>query len=123
MTQMNVDEFFCWMKTEPDSHELIDGVPVRMADEKQGGRRIGNLYRAAKLALGDGVSIDWVSTPLAALGGEPPFLYVSQSWSHLVAALQLLRDPEDGQRCLGDRFSDIRDRAERLAAVERQRAA
>ena len=41
--------------------------------------------------------------------------------SHLAAVLQLLCDPEKGENLFGDSFSDIRDRAARLAAVERQR--
>jgi hypothetical protein len=115
---MNCEEFHVWMETQPDSFELIDGEPVRMPDEKQGMRRIGNLYRAAYLALGEG-SIEWLMAPLAELDGNTPWLYVVESWCHLTAALQLLRDPENGQRRMGDRFSDIRDRAIRLSALER----
>jgi hypothetical protein len=118
---MNVDEFHAWMESEPDSYELLDGEPIRMADEKQGGRRMGNLFRAADLSLGSLESLEWVRTPRPELGGAQPFLYVAQSWSHLSAALQLLHDPEDGRHRMGDRFTDIRDRVERLAAVERQR--
>jgi hypothetical protein len=116
---MNGEEFHVWMETQPDSFELIDGVPVRMADEKQHGRRIGNLCRAAYLALGDAQSFEWLMAPIAELDGNTPFLYVAESWDHLTAALQLLRDPENGQYRMGDRFSDICDRAIRLAALER----
>ena len=119
---MNVEEFLAWMDTEPDSYELVDGQPVRMADEKQGGRRMGNLIRAAELSLGHPDDLEWWHTPNAALEGQEPALYVRESWSHLAAALQLLRDPEDGGRLMGDRFCDIVARAERLAAIERDRA-
>jgi len=119
---MNVDEFLAWMQTEPDSYELIDGETVRMPDEKQGGRRFGHLVRAAELAMGKQDVWEWLSTKSPELGGTEPFLYVYESWSHLSAALHLLRDPEDDQRLMGDTFRDICDRAERLAAIERQRA-
>lgn len=120
--RLNVDEFLAWMQTEPDSYELIDGEPVRKPDEKQGGRRFGHLVRAAELAMGQQNFWAWLSTKSRELGGTEPFRYVYESWSHLAAALHLLRDPEDGQRLMGDTFRDICDRAERLAAVERQRA-
>ena len=118
---MNVDEFFLWMETEPDSYEFADGAPVRMPDDSQGGRKMGSLFRAAELSLG-AKYWQWLDTPLPELNGEKPALYVTESWSHLCAALQLLRDPEDGRKLMGDRFSDICDRARRLAAIERQRA-
>jgi hypothetical protein len=51
--------------------------------------------------------------------GRPGPLAINRS--HLSATLHLLRDPEDGQRLMGDTFRDICDRAERLAAIERQR--
>lgn len=117
---MNVDEFLVWMETEPDSYELVDGLPIRMPDEKQGGRRMGNLYRAAQLCHDD--FLCWTNTRCPQLGDALPALYVTESWSHLCAALQLLRDPEDGRRLRGDRFCDIRERAERLAKIEQQRA-
>lgn len=120
---MTVDEFLDWTETEPDSYELVDGALVRMPDEKQGGRRLGNLMRAAELAFGEQGYGDWLDTKKPELGDTEPYLYVCDSWSHLCAALQLLRDPEDGVRLLGDTFRDICDRAERLATIERQRAA
>jgi len=118
---MNANEFYLWMETEPDRYELVDGTPVRMPDEKQGGRRMGSLIRAAELSLGK-KKWEWLDTPLPELNSQEPILYVTESWSHLCAALQLLRDPEDGRRLGGDRFRDICDRAQRLAAIERQRA-
>lgn len=120
---MTVDEFLDWTQTEPDSYELVDGEPVRMPDEKQGGRRFGHLVRAAELASGEQDLWGWLQTKRPELGDTEPYLYVRESWSHLSAALQLLRDPEDDRRLLGDTFHDICDRAERLAAIERHRAA
>jgi hypothetical protein len=117
---MNVEEFLLWMETEPDSYELDDGRPVRMPDDSQGGRKMGSLFRATQLSLGK-KDCEWLTTPLPELNGQEPALYVTESWSHLCAALQLLRDPEDGGRLMGDRFSDICNRAQRLAAIERQR--
>ncbi len=118
---MNVDEFLTWMETEPDSYELVDGEPVRMPNEKQGGRRIGNLWRAADLALNEYDRGDWLCTPLPELRGVMPYMYAALSWRHLAAVLQLLRDPEDGRKLVGDNFGDIKNRAERLARIERQR--
>jgi hypothetical protein len=119
---MNVEEFLAWMETEPDSYELVHGQPVRMADENQGGRRMGNLIRAAELSLGHPRDLDWWHTPNSAMEGQEPALYVCESWSHLTAALQLLRDPENGHKLMGEQFRDIVARAERLAAIERDRA-
>lgn len=75
---MNVDEFFAWLQTEPDSYELIDGVPVRLPDEKQGGRRFGHLIRAAELAMGQDFW-EWLSTKSPELGGIEPFFYVGKT--------------------------------------------
>jgi hypothetical protein len=116
---MDFEEFLIWMDSEPDSYELVDGEPIRMAE--QGGRRMGSLFQAAELSMGEKF-VEWARTPMSEIGGRIPYLYVTESWGHLAAVLQLLRDPEDGRTLMGERFSDIRDRASRLSSIERQRA-
>lgn len=114
-------EFYAWLETQVDSYELIGGVPVRRPESKQGGRRMGNLYRAADLALCDRASV-WLDTPLPEFGNRLPYEVAAESWSSLAALLTYLADPEDGRRRFGDRLRDIKDRASRLAEIERRHA-
>jgi hypothetical protein len=82
---------------------------------------MGNLYRAADLALGDQASA-WLDTSLPEFGNRLPYEVAAESWSSLAALLTYLADPEDGRMRFGDTLRDIKDRASRLAAIERRQA-
>jgi hypothetical protein len=119
--KLTAKEFYAWRETQVDAYELIRGVPVRKPDCKQGGRRMGDLYRAADLALGDQASA-WLDTSLPEFGNRLPYEVAAESWSSLAALLTYLADPEDGRMRFGDRLRDIKDRASRLAAIESRHA-
>lgn len=56
---MTADEFRAWQEAQPDTYELLHGVLVRVSDYKRGGRRLGNLFRAANLTFGQWQSVEW----------------------------------------------------------------
>jgi hypothetical protein len=126
---MTVEEFLEWQQNEPDSYELIDGVPVRMAEEKQGNRRVGRVFAAAKLALGFERGSQWLKAPTREFGGKPPFLVAAESWKGLVAVVEMLRGraaaadhaPEGDEAALarpGESLDSLLEQASRMAAIE-----
>jgi hypothetical protein len=52
-----------------------------------------------------------------------PYEVAAESWAILAALLTLLGDREDGRMRFSKRLRDIKDRASRLAAIERRAAA
>ena len=129
---MTVDEFLAWQANEPDSYELVDGVPVRMPDDAQGGRRIGRAFAAAELALGSRRAGDWAMKPVEEFGGRRPALVAAESWQGLVTVLEVLRrlsvtadrDPDDEEMFArpGQSLDGLFEEARRMAAIQRARA-
>lgn len=119
---MNVREFYLWMKTEPDDYELLDGVPRRIPEYKQGGRRRGCAYRAAVLCLPKCEVGDWLVRPLPAFGDKIPLEIASESWVSLCRLLATLPEPAGPEaRIYGESFADIIRCAHQLAEIECQR--
>jgi hypothetical protein len=89
--RMTLEEFTAWEANEQDMYELVDGVPVRMQDEKQGARRIWRLFVATELAFDGDRTDDWSLVPLAEFDGTCPLHVASRSWSGLVMVIEVLR--------------------------------
>lgn len=87
---MNVDEFHQWQRGEPDLHELIDGEPVRLADEKQITRRIFRVLAVAAKAYGSKKAArEWLESEQAELGAKPIDL-AAEGWEGVLRCLRFL---------------------------------
>jgi hypothetical protein len=130
--RMTFEEFTAWEADEPDMYELVDGVPVRVPDEKQGARRIGRLFAAAALALGGTRADDWVMTPLVEFGGARPLRVASRSWLGLIMVIEVLRrlaatterttDDNESAVLPSQTLVSLLAEARRMADIERARA-
>lgn len=117
---MTEHEYLTWHESEPDTFELRGSVPVRVPDEEQGGRRIGKLFFAAWLSLGND-RLRWLLSPLE--GGLRPIEVASQSWTGLEDLLLQLPQPETDFPLCGEAFSRISLQVRSLARIERRRHA
>lgn len=123
---MTASEFYLWIRDEPDTHELIEGQPVRMSDEKQASRRIMRALLAAATASGDiRAGQDWLERPYRGLG-DVPLELAAESWRGLACVLRVLAelrpgcttyDPTAAPFRLGSTRIDLLADAERRAAL------
>ena len=73
-------EFRTWEARQPLRFELVDGRPVRLADEDQGQSRLARVRRTASQILADEDLVrTWVATPLDSLGGLEPDAVAAES--------------------------------------------
>ncbi|SDB74559.1 hypothetical protein [Belnapia rosea] len=126
---MNVEEFQQWQRGEPDLHELMDGKPIRLADEKQVTRRIfrvlavaANAYRSKEAGR------KWLEAEQPELGAKPIDL-AAEGWEGVLSCLRFLAaavpgctryTPSKAPFRIGP-AQDLLEEAERYAAILRHR--
>jgi len=128
---MNADEFFRWQHGEPDLHELIDGEPVRLADEKQVTRRVFRVLVVAIKAWGsDEAGRHWIEAEHAELAAKPIDL-AAEGWEGVLRCLRILSaavpgcadyTPSKASFRIGP-TQNLLEEAERYAAIVRVRRA
>lgn len=128
---MNTDEFHQWQRGEPDLHELIDGEPVRLSDEKQMTRRIFRVLAVAAKAYGNKeAGRDWLEAEQAELGAKPVDL-AAEGWEGVLSCLRFLATavpgctdytPSKAPFRIGP-AQDLLEEAERKVAILRHRRA
>jgi hypothetical protein len=131
--EMTCTECILWQRDEPDLHELIDGLPVRMSDSRQLTRKCLRISTAATRAFGCWKSgRAWVLAPQSGLGGKAPWEVASEGWRGVVVALRLLEqvcpgctwyDPDTAELMIDYRSRNLIAEAERFDAIEASRRA
>jgi phosphoribosyl-dephospho-CoA transferase len=126
---MNAEELNIWQRCEPDLYELIDGEPVRLADEKQITRRIFRVLAVATNAYGSiKAGQSWLELKNSELRAIPADL-AAEGWEGVVRCLRFLAaaspgctqyTPIEAPFRLGP-ARDLLDEAERYAAIVRHR--
>jgi uncharacterized protein (DUF2384 family) len=120
-------EHLLWQRDQPDLHELVDGQPQRLPDEKQATRRIFRALTAAITAFGDWKAAqEWMRRCHFELGTSP-WEVAATDWHGVVRVLRLLEtaapgcaryDPESSEILIGHPARNLLEEAERLAAIE-----
>lgn len=128
---MTVDEFLRWQHAEPNLHELIDGEPVRLADEKQVTRRVFRVLVVAIKACGsDEAGRQWIEAEHPELGAKPINL-AAEGWNGVLSCLRILSAavpgcadymPSKASFRIGP-AQNLLEEAERYAAIVRVRRA
>lgn len=127
---LTVTEHHLWQRDETDLHELVDGQPQRLPDEKQSTRRFFRALTAAVAAFGSWEAGQaWMERFHPELGSSP-WETAAKDWGGVVRVLRLLEgmvpgctqyDPENSKILIGYAPKDLLREAERLAAIEAER--